>query len=261
MSPITTVALTPNVESRLFEFLNRDRLSHFFTIYDLYHLRDKTQTWVALANNKIVGYMIEYDKRILQLRGQQTCAIPLLKNSDLTTPLFNIEPKHLAAVRGLYKPIEPADKETAGLVTTFILMTTTPHTFTPVIRHEVQELKKRNTLELGELFGAEPKRTRDLLKGVAFGVFKGKKLVSCAASPDMLEDLAIIRGVQTAPEERGQGYATSACSALVQRLHKMGREAFLYVSKDNSSALRVYEKIGFKETGHVLLGFLAKPKN
>ncbi len=260
MSPITTVPLNPNIENRLIEFMNQDRLSHFFTIYDLQYMRDKTQIWVAISNNKIIGYMIEYNKRILHLRGQQRCVIPLLNNSSLTMPQFNIEPKHLSVVRGLFKPIEPADRVTDGLVTSFITMKTTPETFTPVIRHKVQELKKRNAGELGELFGAEPKRTQDLLKGVAFGIFKGSRLVSCAASPDILEDLAIIRGVQTAPDQRNKGYATSACSALVQRLHQMGKEAFLYVSKDNHSAIRVYKKIGFTETRRVFLGFLAKPK-
>jgi RimJ/RimL family protein N-acetyltransferase len=223
-------------------------------------MKDKTQIWIALSGNKIVGYLLEYDQRVLQLRGQRRCAIPLLKNSDLNTPLFNIESKHTSAVRGQYKPIEPADTATTGLMTTFLIMRTTAQTFTPMIRHKVQELKKSNAKDLAELFGAEPKRTQDLLKGIAFGIFKGEKLVSCAASPDILEDLAIIRGVKTAPEERGQGYATSVCSAVVQKLHQMGREGFLYVSKDNLAAVKVYTKIGFKETGHVFLSFLAERK-
>lgn len=261
MTQVTTIALDSNNETQLMEFMNRDRLSNFFTLYDLKQVRDKTKTWIALSNNKIVGYMLEYDKRVLQLRGQQRSVIPLVKNSYLTTPLFNIEPKHLSAVRGLYKPTEPADKTTAGPITTFIVMKTTPETFTPIIRHQIQELTKRNARELEELFGAEPERTLDLLKGVAFGIFKGNRLVSCAASPDILEDLAIIRGVKTATDERNKGYSTSVCSALVQRMHELGKQTFLYVSKDNSAALKVYRRIGFRETGHLFLGFLTKRKN
>jgi len=257
---IKTVPLNPNVQKRLFEFMNQDRISHFFSIYDLQHLREKTLTWVALSNNKVVGYMSEYEKRILTIRGRKECTISLLRNSDLTTPLFNIEPKHLSAVNKLFEPIEPADKMTRGLITTFITMKATPESFTPILQHKVQELKEENAQALGELFGSEPQRTMDLLKDFAFGIFKSNKLVSFAASPDMVEDLAIIRGVQTTPEERSKGYATSACSALVQRLHKQGKEGFLYVSKDNPAAIKVYKKIGFKETGHVFLGFTAKRK-
>jgi len=261
VTPITTTVLGSNNENQLIEFMNRDRLSNFFTFYDLKHMRDKTKTWIALSNNKIVGYLLEYDNRVLQLRGQRRSAIPLVKNLDLTTPLFNIEPKHLSAIRGLYKPTEPADSTTVGLMTTFIVMKTTPQTFTPIIRHRVQELKKENARELGELFGAEPERTLDLLKGVAFGIFEDKRLVSCAASPDILEDLAIIRGVKTVPDERNKGYSTSVCSALVRRMHQLGKETFLYVSKDNSAALKVYRKIGFRETGHAFFSFLARRKN
>ena len=48
------------------------------------------------------------------------------------------------------------------------------------------------------------------------------------------------------------------CSALVEELIGLGKEAVIWVAKDNLPARRVYEKIGFKKTGHVLLGFRAK---
>jgi len=244
----------------LFEFMNQDKISHFFAIYDLQHHREKTLVWVALSNNTIVGYMMEYNKRILYMRGRG-CATSLLRNSNLTTPMFNVEHQHFPAVNDLYEPIEPADKTTIGQVTNFTLMKTTPESSTSIIQHTVQELEKEDAQELANLLGTElPNIALDLLKGFAFGIFKGDNLISVAASPNVLEDLAIIRGVYTAPEERNKGYATSACSALVKRLHQEGKDIFLYVSKDNSAAIRVYRKIGFKESGHIFLGFTAKRK-
>lgn len=65
---------------------------------------------------------------------------------------------------------------------------------------------------------------------------------------------------QTAPEKRNKGYATSVCSALVGRLHQQGKNAMLYVSKDNLPAIKVYRKIGFKEAGRLFLSFTAKRK-
>jgi len=93
-----------------------------------------------------------------------------------------------------------------------------------------------------------------------FGVFEGGRLISYAASPDMLEDLAIVRGVYTSPERRNKGYSKSVCSVLVERLIREGRDVFLYVSKDNAAAIRVYTEIGFRPTGHVFLGFWAERK-
>lgn len=260
LKTIKTVPLNENLEHRLFEFMNRDKISHFYDIYDLTYLREKTRTWVALSNNKLMGYMVEYDKRILTMRGNEKCITSLLKKTDLITPIFNIEPQHLTAVKGLYEPTEPPDKMTLGKITTFLTMKTTSDTFKPIIRHNVQQLKRDNAQALGKLFGAEPQRVRDLLRGIAFGIFKRNRLVSAAASPEILEDLAIIRGVQTAPEERNKGYSTSVCSALVQQLTKEGKDVMLYVSKDNPPALKVYKKIGFKETGHKFLSFMAQRK-
>jgi len=76
LKPIKIVPLNENVEHRLFEFMNRDRISHFYDIYDLTHLRQKTRAWIALSNNKVSGYMVEYDKRILTTRGNKECTIP-----------------------------------------------------------------------------------------------------------------------------------------------------------------------------------------
>lgn len=256
----TIVPLDKTVESQLFEFMNEDRISHFYAIYDLRHLRDKTQVWVAFAGGTIIGYLMEFDKRILYMRGKAECAVSLLKKSDLPEPLFNIEQRHLSAVKRLYKLKEPANKMTKGPITTFLTMKVTSKTFTPIIKRSVQKLEKKDAQALGDLLSTEPQAALDFFRGSAFGVFHRNKLVSYAASPEMLEDLAIVRGVFTAPEERNKGCSTSVCSALVRRLLQEGRDVMLYVSKDNPSAIKVYRKIGFRETRHRQLGFWAKKR-
>jgi len=262
MKALATSPLDKHLESRLFEFMNRDRIRHFYALYDLEHHKAKTMAWTALSNDNdnIVGYLVEYDKRILFMRGNEKSAVPLLKNSDLTSAVFNIEPHHLSAIKRLHEPTEPADKMTKGLITTFKTMKTTPKGFKPIVKHPVQELNQKNVTELANLLGTEPQTALGFFTGLALGAFQGGKLVSFAASPEMLNDLAIIRGVQTVPTERGKGYATSVCSALVQRLVQEGRDVMLYVSKDNPAAIKVYRKIGFRETGHLFLGFAAKRK-
>lgn len=262
MSPktIKTTLLKENLELAAFEFMNRDRVSHFYDIYDLTRLRDRAQAHVALENNKLLGYMVEFDRRIITIRGNERCVLPLLKHTRLTAPIFNIEPRHLPAVKRLFEPTEPPDKMTIGKITTFLTMKTTAQTATPIIMRNVQQLTKENVQALAELLGADIQRAQDLLKGIGYGIFKRNKLVASAVSPEILEDLAIIRGVQTAPDERGKGYATSVCSALVQELTKQGKDVMLYVSKDNPPALKVYNKIGFKETGHKFLSFIAQRK-
>jgi predicted GNAT family acetyltransferase len=50
------------------------------------------------------------------------------------------------------------------------------------------------------------------------------------------------------------------CSALVAKVLETGRGAILYVSKDNKPAIKLYKKLGFKETGHVFLSFKAEKR-
>ena len=161
----------------------------------------------------------------------------------------------------LFEPGAPADKMTEGQITAFVTMKATRQSFRPEIHHIVQELKRKSAPELADLLGINPEQATDFFRGFAFGLFKGGKLVSYAASPEILDDLAIVRGVFTAPEERNKGYSKSVCSVLVGKLLDEGRDVILYVSKDNSAAIEVYRKIGFKETGHLFLGFAARRKH
>jgi GNAT superfamily N-acetyltransferase len=253
--------LTKRQEKRLLEFLNRDRISHFFSIYDLEHFKNKTTVWVALSADNIVGYLLEYDRNILCLRGSEECAPLLLRKSNLCEAMLNIESHQLSAVKKTFEPIDPADKATVGKITTFIVMKAARGTFKPALLREVRELKRENAIELAGLLGVKPEQALGLLSGFAFGFYESGKLVSYAASPEILEDLAIVRGVFTAPDNRGKGYSKAVCSALVSRLLDEGREVMLYVSKDNAVAISVYRSLGFRETGHYFLGFTARRRN
>lgn len=261
MKKIKTVALSDYCESCLLDFMSHDRVSHFYAVYDLRHLRESTLTWVALLDDEVIGYLLEYDKRILYMRGNKDCVVPLLKNSGLTEALLNIEKHQLPPVETLFEPVEPADRMTEGQITTFVTMKATRQSFRPKIQHRVQELKKENAPELADLLDIKPEQASGLFRGFAFGLFMNGKLVSYAASPEILDDLAIIRGVFTAPEERNKGYSKSVCSILVGKLLDEGKDVILYVSKDNPAAIEVYRKIGFKKTGHRFLGFTARRRH
>jgi RimJ/RimL family protein N-acetyltransferase len=246
---------------QLLEFLNRDRISHFFSLYDLEYFKDRTAVWLALSTDDIVGYLLEYDRSILCLRGSGHCVPLLLRKANLREAMLNIEPHQLSAVKKVFDPIDPADKATVGKITTFVVMKTTRDTFNPAILPRVRELKRESAAELASFLGINSQQALNSLSGVAFGLYEDEKLVSYAASPEILEDLAIVRGVLTAPDKRCKGYSKAVCSALVSKLLGEGKVVMLYVSKDNAAALRVYRSLGFMETGHRFLGFTARRRN
>ena len=62
----------------------------------------------------------------------------------------------------------------------------------------------------------------------------------------------MIGGVYTHPKHRNMGYATLAASAVTEEALKNAETAALFVRSDNCSAIRVYEKFGYKKIGEKL---------
>jgi len=246
-------------ERRFLDFLDKDRILHIFTIYDLKYMREKTEVWVALGDDEIVGYLLEFDKRIIQTRGDAKTVARLLPFVDLDEPVLIIEPHHLPVVKGVFRPIEPTDRSSKGKITRFQVLRTDAQTFQPMIRHHVRRLGTEDLDEVSKSFGDLAETVEKAIHGgVAFGAYDSGSLASLATVPQIIEGIALIRGVYTLPSLRNRGLATSASSALVIELIRLKKEPVLWVARDNLPARRIYEKTGFRETGHVLLGFKAR---
>src|SRR5689334_15666291 len=59
--------------------------------------------------------------------------------------------------------------------------------------------------------------------------------------------LAVLGNILTAPQARGQGYATAITATLVTTLFEQHfSTVVLNVFEDNSSAIRIYQRLGFQ---------------
>jgi predicted GNAT family acetyltransferase len=77
------------------------------------------------------------------------------------------------------------------------------------------------------------------------GIKQDQRIVS--AGMTRLIDFGSNVGVAATQEEyRNRGYATSIVSALVGEILKTSSTAIIHVITDNTSAVRVYSKVGFK---------------
>jgi hypothetical protein len=59
-------------------------------------------------------------------------------------------------------------------------------------------------------------------------------------------DAAQVSGVYTPPERRGLGYATRGLAELCARLLERSRAVCLFVNRSNTTALSVYQRLGFE---------------
>ncbi|MDH7558046.1 MAG: GNAT family N-acetyltransferase [Candidatus Bathyarchaeota archaeon] len=255
-----TVQLEKSNEEEFLRFLQKDEIRHVFTICDLRYDRNKTQIWTATENHEIYGYLFEFDKRIVHTYGTAESITQLIRHVDLSEPTFVIEPHHLTIVRKFFEPIEPTDKASKSKITTYLIMKTTAKTFKPLIQHRIKKLDIEDIKEVAKNFGEEwANRIKDAIgKGIAYGAYDNYTLASTATTLEILDTIALIRGVYTVDSLRGKGLATSVVSAIVKEIINLDKDAVLWVAKDNVPARRVYEKIGFQRTQHVLLGFMAR---
>ncbi|MEM2106108.1 MAG: GNAT family N-acetyltransferase [Candidatus Bathyarchaeia archaeon] len=257
---LKTTRLEKSNEEYFLRFLQKDEVRHVFTIYDLRYNRNKTQIWTATENHEVHGYLFEFDKRIIHTFGTAESIAKLIHYVGLSEPTLVIEPHHLTVVRKFFEPIEPTDKASKGKITTYLVMKATAKTFKPSIQHKIKKLDIEDLTEVAKNFGEEwANRIKDAIeKGIAYGAYDNHTLASTATTSEILDTIALIRGVYTVESLRGKGLATSAVSAIVKEIINLGKDAVLWVAEDNAPARHVYEKIGFQQTQHTLLGFKAR---
>jgi predicted GNAT family acetyltransferase len=265
--------LRPDLDGPFLRFLMQDMISNFFALLDLRFHRDRTKFWVALeGESNIIGYLLEYDNRIVYLRGDPECVDELLKMTSLVRPEFNVEPAHIQTVTGFYEPTTPigTNRDKINVISAMevdkkhfkLALTRAPKKLGADEFDALEELygKFYEEMALGPVTREQIKGTFDRCTkhGATYGIYDENDLVSFASGTCALEDVAHIAPVYTLPKFRRRGYATSACSALAQELLNTNERTILFVSKNNIPALKVYRKIGFTKTGHKFLTFLSQ---
>jgi len=116
---------------------------------------------------------------------------------------------------------------------------------------EVIELKESDIPEMSEVYAAtRPGRTlcpRIQQLGTFLGVRCAGRLVAMGGLRLHLAGYREITTVGTLPGQTGHGYATAIVSTLVQRIRNAGESPFLTVRTDNTRAIQIYRRLGFKE--------------
>jgi GNAT superfamily N-acetyltransferase len=150
--------------------------------------------------------------------------------------------QHMPAVRAVYGTEPPIP---------MWRMTLQQADFRPVLSPAVQPLSPRHTDELRRLYaqgGADAFTPTQLTTGVFYGVRDRGRLVAAAGthliSPTY--GMGAVGNVYTDSICRGRGFGTATTSAVVDELFRRGlRHVFLNVAQDNTTAIGIYERLGF----------------
>jgi len=101
-------------------------------------------------------------------------------------------------------------------------------------------------LALATLTRPGPFGPRTLELGTYLGYFEGDTLLAMAGERMFAGSLREVSGVCTRPDFQGQGLARKLVMKLVRQELLRGEMPFLHVMTENSGALSLYERIGFR---------------
>lgn len=104
----------------------------------------------------------------------------------------------------------------------------------------------REMLALAALTQPGPFAIRTIELGKYIGIRKSGKLVAMAGERMQMPGYTEVSAVCTHPDHRGHGYASELVPAMVEAITRRGEVPFLHVAAENASAIRVYEKLGFR---------------
>jgi predicted GNAT family acetyltransferase len=114
---------------------------------------------------------------------------------------------------------------------------------------------------LAELTEPGPFRQRTIEFGGYMGIRDGGRLVAMAGQRLSLTGFTEVSAVCTHPEYRGRGYANALVAAVACAIFARGETPFLGVRQDNTGAIRVYEKLGFKIRRNLDVAVLMRPES
>jgi predicted GNAT family acetyltransferase len=113
-------------------------------------------------------------------------------------------------------------------------------------------------LELVRQTNPGPFLERTIELGDYLGIRRGGDLVAMGGERLHLEGWTEISAVCTAPTHRGHGLASRLVGALISGIEQRSECAFLHVLTTNTDAIRLYEKLGFRERRQLTISVLTR---
>jgi len=113
-------------------------------------------------------------------------------------------------------------------------------------------------VELTALTNPGPFGERTIKFGDYFGVFDGEKLVAMTGIRASVGPYREVSAVCTHPDYVGKGYAAALITRVINLIVERGCIPYLHVRKDNTNAIRVYERLGFVSRHEMVFNIIKK---
>jgi predicted GNAT family acetyltransferase len=163
--------------------------------------------------------------------------VVILQVGDVPVPPGTVAQATMLGVQMVARKIEPLDSTT------------------PVERLTAADVPEMLALTAATQPGPFFARTHEL--GAFWGVKHGGRLVAMAGERMKLPGYTEVSGVCTDPAHRGKGYAALLSRTVATQIIARGETPMLHAYASNTSAIRLYEQLGFDLRTHVNVAILA----
>lgn len=235
-------------------FFERDRFVSAYALADLDHANvDTARWWVARRERDIVAAALLVE--ILPFRpcfamGETEGLAAIFRGIGEPRLIVAAPPAARLAIEQTYR-FERADRMQRMVVDL--------PSFRPRIVHEVRRLGPDDLADVIELYGEASRSyftAERLRREIYCAVYLDGRIAAAAGthvrSTDA--DIAAVGNVLTRMPYRGRGMATSATSAVTEAALAEHRDVVLNVREDNTVAISVYERLGYRPHARFLEG-------
>ena len=251
---IVVEKVVENNKQRVIDSIRSDVIKNVFAFYDIQYEPEHTTMYAAFENGNIKGYVLIYtalDFPSVILECEKGIAEKLIEYAPENHFIMHAPPNLLPI-------IEDKLPNAKHYVEDWMQVKKGQANFFGS-EHVHRLCSEDDASRLAILLSSRedrPKRTKKYIDWISktptYGVSVDSELVSYAGSFLQLPQVWMIGGVYTHPNHRNKGYATLATSTITEEALKHAETAALFVRSDNYSAIRVYEKIGYKKIGKKL---------
>lgn len=247
--------INKNNKQHVIDSLKLDVIRHVFAFYDIQHEPEHTTMYAAFEDEQMKGYILIYT-------ALEFPSVVLECEKVIAEKLIEYAPENrfiMHAPLNLLPIIKRKFPHAKNYIEKWMLIKKDEASFfeSKLVRRLCTEDDASGLAMLLSIQKDRPKGTvKKYVKLISnqpiYGVFVNGKLVSYAGSFIQLPQVWMIGGVYTHPKHRNKGYATLATSAVTEEALKNAEASALFVRSDNHSAIKVYEKIGYKKIGEKL---------
>lgn len=111
-------------------------------------------------------------------------------------------------------------------------------------------------LALAELTKPGPFYPRTHFLGAFYGIRDKGRLVAMAGERFKQPGFTEVSAVCVHPDHRGRGYAGRLTQRVARRIQERGERVYLHAFSNNTNAIRLYERLGFRVRGTVNVAWL-----